>query len=433
MKRVLAVTMGIILCMAAAFAQLQKKEEATQPRAESKDYARNIKFGPKVSAASPQPNVFPIFTDTTGDLGPSVLTQVVTPTTTYLGFGTTNPLFNLHFVSTVDPAALTIEGYGTLVGINFMGRRARGTPASPQALQKDDNIMAMQGRGYGATAFSPYSRAYMKFFAAENWSDTAQGSYITMATTLKGTSPAASATERLRITDAGWVGLGTTTAGVPIDQMLTVAGSVHVTSGGIVFPDGTTLSSATSAPSNPALSSSDNSITINGNSLSVNKAVIQARVTGSCAAGSAVTGVNADGSVACGTIGPNGTVAQIPVVVANTTISGSYGAGNSQTIYTPATSGFYRVTVYMNVPTTGPPCSSSPCAGEAMTIQWSDGVSTTSLATSHCDLTAPCAASYTAPIWVQSGQAITAYGQSWGTGTAPTGGAYNAYILVEQL
>jgi hypothetical protein len=234
----------------------------------------------------------------------------------------------------------------------------------------------------------------------------------------------------MRIQDNGYVGIGTTAASVPIDQMLTVAGSVHLTTGGIVFPDNTTLS--TTAGLGTALSSSDNSITINGNSLSVNRAIIQARVTGSCAAGSAVTGVNADGSVACGTIGPNGTLAQIPVVVANTTVSGSYGAGSSQTIYTPATSGFYRVTVYMNVPTTGS-CSSSPCTGEAMTIQWNDGVSTTSLATSHCDLTAPCAASYTAPIWVQSGQAITAYGQSWGTGTAPTGGTYKAYILVEEL
>jgi hypothetical protein len=136
--------------------------------------------------------------------------------------------------------------------------------------------------------------------------------------------------------------------------------------------------------------------------------------------------------VACGTIGPGGSVANIPVVVANTTVSGSYGAGTAQTIYTPTASGFYRVTVYMNVPATGT-CSSAPCAAEAMTIQWSDGISTTALATANCNLVTPCASSYTAPIWVKSGQAITAYGQSWGTGTAPTGGTYNAYILVEQL
>jgi hypothetical protein len=37
------------------------------------------------------------------------------------------------------------------------------------------------------------------------------------------------------------------------------------------------------------------------------------------------------------------------------------------------------------------------------------------------------------PVWVKSGGTISAYGQSYGSGTAPTGGSYNAYVLVEQL
>jgi hypothetical protein len=158
-------------------------------------------------------------------------------------------------------------------------------------LQKDDNIMAMQGRGYGATAFSPYSRAYMKFFAAENWTDTAQGSYITMATTLKGTSPAASATERLRITDAGWVGLGTTTAGVPIDQMLTVAGSVHLTAGGIVFPDNSTLNSANSVVVTGAPMSGE--VTINDTSTKQGADALT--VTTAAPGGSAIVGTSSSG------------------------------------------------------------------------------------------------------------------------------------------
>jgi len=163
---------------------------------------------PLLSAAGAGANYLPLFTDTSGDLKNSALFQVIAPTTTYLGFGTTNPSFNLHFVSTVDPAAVTIDGYGT-VGINFIGRRAEGTLLNPTNLLANDNIMAMQGRGYGKTAFTPYSRAYMKFFAAENWSDTAQGTYISMATTTMGTAPATPAAERLRITDAGLIGIGT--------------------------------------------------------------------------------------------------------------------------------------------------------------------------------------------------------------------------------
>lgn len=61
------------------------------------------------------------------------------------------------------------------------------------------------------------------------------------------TSPggANSATERMRITSTGNVGIGTTNPG----QKLTVAGTLESTSGGIKFPDGTTQTSAAALPS----------------------------------------------------------------------------------------------------------------------------------------------------------------------------------------
>jgi len=103
----------------------------------------------------------------------------------------------------------------------------------------------MQGRGYGLTGFSQFSRAYMKFFAAENWTDNAQGTYITLATTAKGTAPNAPATERVRIDDQGNVAIGTTSP----DSLLTVGGFIHSTTGGFTFPDGTTqISAATQGP-----------------------------------------------------------------------------------------------------------------------------------------------------------------------------------------
>jgi hypothetical protein len=138
-----------------------------------------------------------------------------------------------------------------------------------------------------------------------------------------------------------------------------------------------------------------------------------------------MSAVNANGTVVCGTIGSGGTLASVPVIVAQTSFTGSYGLGAANTIYTADENAFYRVSVYMNVPTTGV-CGAAPCAGEAITLQWNDGVSTTALATANCNLVTP--------MWVASGQTITAYGQSYGTGTAPTGGgSYNAYVLVEKL
>lgn len=233
--------------------------------------------------------------------------------------------------------------------------------------------------------------------------------------------------------NSGKVGIGTTTPAYP----LTVNGVIQSIAGGFRFPDGTTqTTAATGGGGLVAITSPDSSITVGGTSsaptLAVNTANIQKRVSGTCAAGSVITAVNADGTVICGSVGPGGTLASVPVVVANTTITGNYGAGTPQTIYTATASGFYRVSVYMNSPSYGS-CSSAPCAGETLTIQWSDGISTTALATANCSLVAPCGSSFSTPIWVQSGQAITAYGQSWGSGNAPTAGTYNAYVLVEQL
>jgi hypothetical protein len=227
-----------------------------------------------LSVTGAMPGVLPIFTDTAGDLGASAFFQLNAGTVANpvwnLGLGTTTPAFNLNFVSTVDPAAVAVDGYG-IVGINFIGRRARGTPSVPTAIQAGDNIMAMQGRGYGTTGFSPYSRASMKFWAAENWTDSAQGTYISLTTTRAGTI---AATERFRITDAGLVGIGTTTPASP----LTVNGPIQSLSGGFVFPDGTIQ---TTAPAIGVLSvaAADSSIAVAGTASAPTLAVATGGIT----------------------------------------------------------------------------------------------------------------------------------------------------------
>jgi len=403
MKKFLAMTLVVMMTLAAGFAQTSKHAATTSEpfvnKAQVAQAASTIKATPALISVNPVTGYLPVFTDGAGDISNSSLFQAANG---YVGIGTTTPAFNLNIISETDPAAVTVEGYG-VVGVNFIGRRARGTVAAPSALQANDNIMAMQGRGYGATAFSPGSRAFMKFFAAENWTDTAQGTYISLATTQIGTAPTTTpAPERVRITDVGWVGIGTTTPAA----MLEVSGTTQLDglatfAAGQVFPG--TVTSVTA----------DASITVSGTAtapiLSVNPVTLAAE------------------------IGAGGTAVSVPVIVAQTSLSGGSGTGSPTTIYTATASGFYRVSVYENTPAPLGSCTSAPCTGEGITLKWNDGASTASLATTNCDLTAPCSSSSVTPIWVVSGQSISAYGQTTGSGGTPVGGSFNAYILVERL
>ncbi len=190
-------------------------------------YQSGGSVSPAPQATSGAPGYLAMFTNST-DLGNSALYQ----SGGNVGFGTTSPAFNMQVISQTDPAALVIEGYGN-VGVNFIGRRASGTLANPTAILIDSNLMTMQGRGYGASGFSGSSRVSMKFFSAESWTDTAQGTYISLATTPNGT---VTNTERLRIDNTGNVGIGITAPA----QRLSVAGVIQSTTGGFMFPDGST-------------------------------------------------------------------------------------------------------------------------------------------------------------------------------------------------
>ncbi len=66
------------------------------------------------------------------------------------------------------------------------GRCARGTPGAPSASQSGDGLMAIHSYGYGTTGYSAGSRGSFSFFAAENWTDTAQGTNWSMLCTTPG-------------------------------------------------------------------------------------------------------------------------------------------------------------------------------------------------------------------------------------------------------
>ena len=106
---------------------------------------------------------------------------------------------------------LAIEAYGGANGLTF--RRANGTGASPSALLADDLIFNFVAFGYGATGFSAGSRAGLAAFAAENWSDTAQGAYVNFYSAQIG---GATLSANLRLNDNGYLGVKTMTPSNPL-------------------------------------------------------------------------------------------------------------------------------------------------------------------------------------------------------------------------
>jgi hypothetical protein len=284
-----------------------------------------------ITVSNPTLGYVPYFYDASGDLKNSALFQA---TSGFVGLGTTTPVALLSLLGT-NPS-MRIENYSNTVGDspNFNFYSGRGTASTPLATRSGDNLGQFAASGYTGSGFPGSSKVKVSFVATENWSPTSNGTAMTFATTANGTTARA---ERMRIDNTGNVGIGTTTP----DQLLTVNGSIHST-GGFVFPDGTTQSSA--ATSGISLTSPDTSIMVAGTAVgptvAVNTAVIQKRVTGSCSVGQSVTSVNADGSVNCaaGPQGPPGPAS--PVVrdangnVLGTLISLGGFSNTDVTIYT---------------------------------------------------------------------------------------------------
>ena len=133
-------------------------------------------------------------------------TQTFTPSSAGLPAGTDLYIVGANNANT----RITQDAFGTGAYPAYTGRMARGTAASPTASQTGDILVEVTGRGYGATAFSSSSVARIDMEAAENFTDTAQGTYISFHTTALGS---ASPVERFRMGPAGQFGIGGATYG----------------------------------------------------------------------------------------------------------------------------------------------------------------------------------------------------------------------------
>lgn len=83
---------------------------------------------------------------------------------------------------------------------NVVGKWARGTIASPSAVNSGDTLFAFGGRGYGTTKYAPGNTARIAFIASEAFTDSAYGTYIAFETTASGGT---ARTEKLRVDTIG--------------------------------------------------------------------------------------------------------------------------------------------------------------------------------------------------------------------------------------
>jgi len=105
----------------------------------------------------------------------------------------------------------------------FMGRHARGTVGTPTATQSGDVLVDIGGGGYGASAYGALVGG-LEVKAAQNFTNTAQGTSLVLSTTLSGTT---TRTDRLIISNDGVVTIEGLNGGG-------VAGAINASSAGVL-------------------------------------------------------------------------------------------------------------------------------------------------------------------------------------------------------
>jgi hypothetical protein len=124
-------------------------------------------------------------------------------------------------------AVCLIDAYGTAPFANLIGRKSRGTPASPSALLSGDVIAALQTIGRGATTYGAAATALL-VAAAEAWSDTAQGTLINVVTTTPGSTTTGT---RMQIRQGVIIGTGAD----PGQNNLSVVGNASIAGSGVQY------------------------------------------------------------------------------------------------------------------------------------------------------------------------------------------------------
>ena len=135
-----------------------------------------------------------------------------------VGIGTSSPFWGLHYNTNGGLNVGMFSSFGntnTFESLLYL-LRGRGTQASPSAVLSGDNLGSLRIAGQYSSIVGQYTTgAKIEGVATENWSVSANGTYLGFHTTTTGT---ASMAERMRIFASGNVGINTTTdAGFKLD------------------------------------------------------------------------------------------------------------------------------------------------------------------------------------------------------------------------
>ena len=156
-----------------------------------------------------------------------------TPVAGNVGIGTTGPSQQLELVNAGN-TGLRVSSYGTGVSPNIDFNRGDGTAGSPSAVLLNDSLGQVSWFGYGSSTISSGSRAKIRVLAAENWTDSAQGTNMLFETTPTGGTSRA---EVMRITSQGNVGIGTTSPASALHILNSTSPQLRVAQAAANFTD----------------------------------------------------------------------------------------------------------------------------------------------------------------------------------------------------
>jgi hypothetical protein len=126
-----------------------------------------------------------------------------------IGMASTRPLSVASSATAgAGSAAIYIEGSNnserfeirSSVQPTFQGKTCSGTVASPSPTANGQSLFVLGGGGYDSAGWPSYNNAFVRMYAAENWTTTAHGTYVDFATTPLGSI---SAVQQLKIDTTG--------------------------------------------------------------------------------------------------------------------------------------------------------------------------------------------------------------------------------------